>query len=76
MARPEQSQGSDAGGGSPAGVIAAARVAIPSAQTLGVLAGIDPRSISPAEQIDLLVALDRHASWVASVRARALTWTT
>lgn len=72
MAEPEQAQGTIVGGGPPADVIAAGLVTVPSARTLGALAGIDPVSISPAEQIDLLVALDRHASWVASVRARAM----
>lgn len=72
MAEPEQSLGAFVGGNYSADVIAAARVAPPSAHTLGVLAAIDPVTISPAEQIDLLVALDHHASWVASVRARAM----
>ena len=68
----DSESGAAVGGGSPADVIAAALVATPSAGSLATIAALDPQAISSVEQVDLLVALDRHASWVASVRLRAM----
>ncbi len=61
-----------ADGASPSAVIAAALVDAPSAGTLGALGSLDPLSLPAGLQVDLLVALDRHASWVSALRLRAL----
>jgi hypothetical protein len=74
MADAEQSDSrlTTADGASPSAVIAAALVDAPSAGTLGALGSLDPLSLPAGLQVDLLVALDRHASWVSALRLRAL----
>ena len=51
-----------ADGASPSAVIAAALVDAPTAGTLGALGSLDPLSLPAGLQVDLLVALDRHAA--------------
>ncbi len=56
---------------SPAGVIAAALIAPPGAEVLTALSCIDPFAVSDSAQVDLLVAWEHQARWVAA-RAQPL----
>ncbi len=44
----------------------------PCATSLGFLAEIDPWELSPAQRLDLVVELERHANWLEGVRLAAL----
>ena len=63
---------SPAGGIHPSAVIADALRTPPNASTLGALSSIEPFRPPAGLQVDFLVALDRHASWLAALRLRAL----
>lgn len=56
----------------PADVIAAALTNVPTAASLNSLSALDPFDLTAVDQLDLVIALDRHASWVASLRMKAL----
>jgi hypothetical protein len=49
-----------------AGVIAAALIAPPSGELITALAGIDPATVSESAQVDLMVAWERQAAFVAA----------
>ncbi len=42
------------------------------ADTLAVLAGIDPASLAPRDQVHLLTCLDAHVAWLESLRNEAM----
>lgn len=63
---------SPAGGIHPSAVIADALRTPPNASTLGALSSIEPLDLPAGLQVDFLVALDRHASWLAALRLRAV----
>jgi hypothetical protein len=56
----------------PASVAYAASVGQPGPQSLALLSAVDPDRLSPAEKIDLLVAYERHAAWLAACQSRVL----
>jgi hypothetical protein len=56
----------------PPGVISAALIAAPGPDVIRALAGIDPRLVSAAALVDLLVAWERQAAWVASCQQPVL----
>jgi hypothetical protein len=56
----------------PPGVISAALIAPPGPDVIGALARIDPRLVSDAAQVDLLVAWERQAAWVAACQQPVL----
>jgi hypothetical protein len=51
---------------SPAGVVAAALIALPGVEVIGALDPIDPALLSASAQVDLLVAWERQTAWLAS----------
>lgn len=52
--------------------IATLLTAIPCGQTLMQLEGIDPFSLSSADRIDYLTALERHDGWLYAIKQRAI----
>ena len=56
----------------PASIAHAASVTQPGPQSLALMSVVEPDRLSPAEKIDLLVAYERHAAWVAACQARVL----
>ncbi|MFZ1361495.1 MAG: DUF222 domain-containing protein [Candidatus Nanopelagicales bacterium] len=44
----------------------------PCAESLAVLAAVDPFTLSAADRVALLVSLEQHAAWLDAVRATAL----
>jgi hypothetical protein len=52
---------------SPAGVIAAALIAPPGPDIITALAGLDVAGLSDGAQVDLLVAFERQAAWLAAL---------
>jgi len=52
--------------------IATLLTAIPCGQTLMQLEGIDPFSLSAADRIDYLTALERHDGWLYAIKQRAI----
>ena len=51
---------------SPAGVIAAALIAPPSAEVIAALTRIDPQAVSASAQVDLLIAWELQTRWMAA----------
>ena len=56
----------------PASVAHASSITQPGPQSLALMSVVEPDRLSPAEKIDLLVAYERHAAWVAACQARVL----
>ena len=56
----------------PSSLIAAAISSQPSGELLSLLSELDPWSLSASDQLDLVVALDRHSSWISALGAQAL----
>jgi hypothetical protein len=44
----------------------------PGADAVAALAAVDPRSLTVSDRIDLLIALDRQAAWLAALQHKAL----
>ncbi len=57
---------------SAAGVIAAALIAPPGGEVIGALARIDPGRVNDSAQVDLIVAWERQAAYVAAMSQPAL----
>jgi Domain of unknown function (DUF222) len=53
-------------------VLAAAATAPPGPDVIATLAAIDPATVSPPAMVDLLVALERQAAWIAALTQPAL----
>jgi hypothetical protein len=45
---------------------------LPGADLIPALSFLDPSTLSHAGRVDLLVALERHAAWLAAVQQRVL----
>ena len=56
----------------PASIAYAAGISKPGPQSLALMSVVEPDRLSPAEKIDLLVAYERHAAWLAACQARVL----
>ena len=56
----------------PASIAHASSITQPGPQSLALMSVVEPDRLSPAEKIDLLVAYERHAAWVAACQARVL----
>ena len=56
----------------PSRLISAALSSKPSGDLLSLLSELDPWSLSAADQLNLVAALDRHSSWISALAAQAL----
>ena len=52
--------------------VAALRASAPGPAVMTALRAIDPRSVSPAAQVDLLAAWEKAAAWVAAAQQDVL----